>query len=82
MSVLELPKNFDDFVDARKAGFLKVKEYVENLGVKICISTVYEDGSDGALELATTVIEEIDNTNSKLEYYSEYNTTFSRKIAQ
>ena len=24
MSVLELPKNFDDFVDARKAGFLKV----------------------------------------------------------
>lgn len=32
MSVLELPKNFDDFVDARKAGFLKVKEYVENGG--------------------------------------------------
>ena len=32
MSVLELPKSFDDFVDARKAGFLKVKEYVENGG--------------------------------------------------
>ena len=32
MSVLELPKNFDDFVDARKAGFLKVKEFVENGG--------------------------------------------------
>ena len=32
MSVLELPKNFDDFVDARKAGFLKAKEYVENGG--------------------------------------------------
>jgi len=32
MSTLELPKSFDDFVDARKAGFLKVKEYVENGG--------------------------------------------------
>ncbi len=30
MSTLELPKSFDDFVDARKAGFLKVKEFVEN----------------------------------------------------
>ena len=34
MSVLELPKNFDDFVDARKAGFLKVKEYVENSSLR------------------------------------------------
>lgn len=32
MSTLELPKSFDDFVDARKAGFLKVKEFVENGG--------------------------------------------------
>ena len=32
MATLELPKSFDDFVDARKAGFLKVKEYVENGG--------------------------------------------------
>ena len=32
MSVLELPKSFDEFVDARKAGFLRVKEYVENGG--------------------------------------------------
>ncbi len=32
MSVLELPKSFDDFVDARKAGFLRVKDYVENGG--------------------------------------------------
>lgn len=30
--VLELPKTFDEFVDARKAGFLKVKEYCENGG--------------------------------------------------
>lgn len=29
---LELPKSFDEFVDARKAGFLKVKEYCENGG--------------------------------------------------
>ena len=32
MNTLELPKSFDDFVDARKAGFLKVKDYVENGG--------------------------------------------------
>ena len=32
MAGLELPKTFDEFVDARKAGFLKVKEYVENGG--------------------------------------------------
>lgn len=32
MSALELPKSFDEFVDARKAGFLRVKEYVENGG--------------------------------------------------
>lgn len=32
MSTLELPKSFDDFVDARKAGFLKVKDFVENGG--------------------------------------------------
>ena len=32
MSTLELPKSFDEFVDARKAGFMHVKEYVENGG--------------------------------------------------
>ena len=32
MSTLELPKSFDEFVDARKAGFMRVKEYVENGG--------------------------------------------------
>ena len=33
MSHLELPKSFDEFVDARKAGFLKVKEYVETVDI-------------------------------------------------
>ncbi len=32
MENFELQKSFDEFVDARKAGFLKVKEYVENGG--------------------------------------------------
>ena len=32
MAALELPKSFDEFVDARKAGFMHVKEYVENGG--------------------------------------------------
>ncbi len=30
--VLELPKTFDEFVDARKAGFMRVKEFKENGG--------------------------------------------------
>lgn len=32
METFELPKTFDDFVDARKAGFLKAKEFKENGG--------------------------------------------------
>lgn len=32
MQTFELPKSFEDFVDARKAGFLKVKNFVENGG--------------------------------------------------
>ena len=32
MEAFELPKTFDEFVDARKAGFLKVKEFKENGG--------------------------------------------------
>ena len=27
--VYELPSTFDEFIDARKAGFMKVKEYKE-----------------------------------------------------
>lgn len=30
--VYELPSTFDEFVDARKAGFIRVKEYKENGG--------------------------------------------------
>lgn len=32
MEAFELPKTFDEFVDARKAGFMKVKEFKENGG--------------------------------------------------
>ena len=32
MNTLELPKNFDEFVDARKAGFIRVKDFVQNGG--------------------------------------------------
>lgn len=31
-NVMELPKTFDEFVDARKAGFMRVKEFKENGG--------------------------------------------------
>ena len=30
--VYDLPANFDEFVDARKQGFLRVKDFVENGG--------------------------------------------------
>lgn len=39
--VLELPKTFDEFVDARKAGFLRVKEFVENGGHLVGIFCSY-----------------------------------------
>ena len=29
--VYELPSTFDEFIDARKAGFMKVKEYKESI---------------------------------------------------
>ena len=32
MSQFELPKTYDEFVDARKNGFLRVKDYKENGG--------------------------------------------------
>ena len=32
MEAFELPKTFDGFVDARKPGFLRVKEFKENGG--------------------------------------------------
>ena len=32
MKTLELPKTFDEFVDARKAGFIRVKDYVQSGG--------------------------------------------------
>lgn len=33
MPNLELPKSFDEFVDARKAGFIHVKDYVETADI-------------------------------------------------
>lgn len=32
MSELSLPKNFDEYIDSRKTGFIEAKEYVENSG--------------------------------------------------
>ena len=58
--VLDLPKTFDEFVDARKAGFLKVKEFKENGGKLIgylCSYTpleVIEAGNIAAVGLCGT----------------------------
>ena len=41
MPSLELPKSFDEFVDARKAGFIHVKDYVEKGGRLVGIFCSY-----------------------------------------
>ena len=41
MPNLEVPKSFDEFVDARKAGFIHVKDYVENGGHLVGIFCSY-----------------------------------------
>lgn len=41
MPNLELPKSFDEFVDAKKAGFIHVKDYVENGGHLVGIFCSY-----------------------------------------
>ena len=38
---LELPKSFEDFVDAKKAGFIHVKNYIENGGHLIAMQMAY-----------------------------------------
>ena len=37
----DLPKMFDEFVDARKQGFLAAKEYKENGKMEIKMAMVY-----------------------------------------
>ena len=68
--VYELPSTFDEFVDARKAGFMKVKEYKENGGKfagTLCSYTPNEllDAAGVAYTVSNGVyIVELDNVES------------------
>lgn len=57
-----------------------VREHIENLGLKFNISTAYVDGSDGCINLANTVIQEIENTHSSLRYIYELEDSIEEKI--
>lgn len=59
-----------------------VKEYVESLGIKFSISTAYIDGSNGCIDLANIVVEEIENTKSSLKYIYDLEDSIEDKIAK
>jgi len=59
-----------------------VKEFVENLGIKFCIATAYTDGSKGCVDLAKTVVEEIENTTSNLKYIYDLEDSIEEKITK
>lgn len=57
-----------------------VKEYVNKLGIKISISTVYKDGSDGCLNVAKLIIEEVDKKDPDLKYIYSLEDSIEEKI--
>lgn len=59
-----------------------VKEYVKDLGVKFEISTAFKYGSQGAIDLANLVVNEIENNNSNLEYIYDLEATIEEKISK
>ena len=59
-----------------------VKEYVKDLDVKFSISNAYTDGSNGCIDLAKIVIEEVENNSSKLEYIYDLEDSIKEKISK
>ena len=45
-----------------------VREYMNLCNISFCISSAYADGSSGAIELAETVLNKLDNNNFRLLY--------------
>lgn len=59
----------------------KVVNYVDNLGIKIEISTAFENGSNGILNLANSVINILDNEKSDFKPLYDLNDTIENKIS-
>ena len=74
---IENMKKFNDniivslnkFDDDKEEDINKIKEITNKYNVKLCISTMYNDGEDGCIELANELIKMNDN-NKEYEIYS------------
>lgn len=59
------------YKDDKEEEIEKVKKYVENLNVSFSVSTAYQDGGEGAISLAKTVIEKTKEKNNFSPLYSD-----------
>ncbi len=57
-----------------------ISDYCENLGVKACFSEVFAKGGDGGIELAKTICETVDNTESSFAPIYDTNLSVKEKI--
>jgi len=57
-----------------------IKKYCDKLNVKSEISTAYENGSDGAINLAKLVVQTLDNTTNDFKFIYNDNDSIETKI--
>lgn len=55
----------------------ELKEYLDNMNIKLCISTMYSDGEDGCIDLATEIIN-IKENDKKYEIYDIDDSLFTK----
>lgn len=55
----------------------ELKEYLDNMNIKLCISTMYKDGEDGCIDLATEIIN-IKENDKKYEIYDIDDSLFTK----
>ena len=55
----------------------ELKKYLDNMNIKLCISTMYSDGEDGCIDLANEIIN-IKENNKKCEIYDINDSLFTK----
>lgn len=55
----------------------ELKKYLDNMNIKLCISTMYSDGEDGCIDLANEIIN-IKENNKKYEIYDIDDSLFTK----
>lgn len=55
----------------------ELKKYLDNMNIKLCISTMYSDGEDGCIDLANEIIN-IKENNKKYEIYDINDSLFTK----